>query len=1154
MQRYTGVRILRTMKARLVVSAMAGIVAMGIAAGSASVASAAEPWWNLTTLAVPEHFVPGGTGTLEVFASNVGDANVDGSSSPVKFTDKLPPGFTAVNVVPTAGIRNRAGEMQCTIGNSGSTVSCEYLEALLPPYEELEAAIEVHVATGVSGEVTNEFTVNGGGAPPASESSKLTVSAAPVPFGIASYSVKAEAEGGAADTQAGSHPFQLTTTMMLNQRSELEAPPALPKDLHFALPPGLIGNPTIMPQCQDTTFAQNFNFVNNCPPDTTVGVAVISLIEPSFLHYVTAPFPVFNLTPAKGEPARFGFSVFGVPIILNTAVRTGGDYGVTVSVENISQVPAFIGSRVTLWGVPADSRHDDARDWGCVGLFFPRKAFETFGAECLPTHNAQPAPFLTLPTQCGTPLTTSVTGDSWATLKQPEDYVGPVSYTLPETLDGCNHLAMPSEIQVSPDDANASTPTGMVVNVHAPQTATLGASGLAESSVKKIEVALPNGVTLNSGGAGGLQSCSLLHGREAGREALEAEGKISGIDLETAKPANCPQQSKIATVKVRTPLLPNALEGAVYLAKPDPLGALEPEDNPFDSLIAMYLVAEDPVSGTLVKLPMHVELNEATGQVVAIVENPELPFEDAELHFFGGSRAPLATPVLCGSYTTHATFSPWSEEAPVPSTATFDITNGVNGGPCPSDPRPFAPELNVGTTNIQAGAFTELRTTLGHPDPDQDLGGLQMKLPKGLMGTLSTVKLCPEPQAAEGTCGPESLIGHTTVTAGFGSTPAVVTRPGNVYITGGYHGAPYGLSIATPAEAGPFDLERGTPCDCVVVRAKVEVDPHTAQLTVTTDPLPQMIKGIPLNLQHVSVQIDRPGFTFNPTNCEKMAIEGSMVGSEGASTPISVPFQATNCAVLKFQPKFAVSTNGKTSKANGASLTANLSYPAAALGTQADIARVKVDLPKQLPSRLTTLQKACTNKQFELNPAGCPAESKIGFAKVTTPLLPVPLEGPAIFVSHGGEAFPSLTMVLQGYGVTVDLVGTTFISHAGITSTTFKTVPDVPFNTFTLTLPQGKYSALAANGNLCTSKLAMPTEFLAQNGAKINESTPISVSGCAKQKALTRAQKLARAMKACKKEESKSKRQKCEKTARTKYGPLNRKKNRRGAATPSRAR
>ena len=363
--------------------------------------------------------------------------------------------------------------------------------------------------------------------------------------------------------------------------------------------------------------------------------------------------------------------------------------------------------------------------------------------------------------------------------------------------------------------------------------------------------------------------------------------------------------------------------------------------------------------------------------------------------------------------------------------------------------------------------------------------------------------------------------------------------------------APFGITFEVPAKAGPFDFAktaRNHPaCDCVLVRGKIEIDPLTAAITIVSNPpgtpdsIPTHLEGIPLEIQKVNAVTTRSNFQFNPTNCNKMGVSGTIHSSEGGVDTINVPLQVTNCAALKFAPKFSVSTSGKTSKAKGASLTAKLSYPSAPQGTYANITRVKVDLPKQLPSRLTTLQKACTNAQFVLNPANCPKESKIGFAKVTTPLLPVPLEGPAIFVSHGGEAFPSLTMVLQGYGVTVDLVGTTFISKAGITSTTFKTVPDVPFSTFTLTLPQGKFSALAANGNLCTSKLAMPTEFLAQNGLKINQSTKIAVTGCAKKKALTRAQKLTAALKVCHKK-TKSKHAGCEKAAKKKFGPLKRAK------------
>ena len=349
-------------------------------------------------------------------------------------------------------------------------------------------------------------------------------------------------------------------------------------------------------------------------------------------------------------------------------------------------------------------------------------------------------------------------------------------------------------------------------------------------------------------------------------------------------------------------------------------------------------------------------------------------------------------------------------------------------------------------------------------------------------------------KANAGTCGPESLIGETTVSVGLGGDPYSVTG-GKVYITGPYEGAPFGVSVVVPAKAGPYDLGN------VIVRGTIAVDPITAALTITIDgsgpyKIPTILDGIPLQIKHINFTTTRSKFTFNPTNCDPMSVTGSMSSTEGATALLSVPFQVTNCALLGFKPGFKVSTSGKTSKADGASLTVKLTYPKAAFGSQVNIARVKVDLPKQLPSRLTTLQKACTAAQFNVNPAGCPAASFIGHAKAVTPLIPVPLEGPAIFVSHGGEAFPSLIIVLQGYGVTLDLVGSTFISHAGITSTTFKTVPDAPVGSFELMLPQGPYSALAANGNLCTSKLAMPTEFVGQNGAVINQSTPITAEGC----------------------------------------------------------
>jgi hypothetical protein len=540
-------------------------------------------------------------------------------------------------------------------------------------------------------------------------------------------------------------------------------------------------------------------------------------------------------------------------------------------------------------------------------------------------------------------------------------------------------------------------------------------------------------------------------------------------------------------------------------------------------------------------------LNEQTGQITTTVVNaPQLPVSDFKLTFDGGTKAALITPAHCGTYETTGEFTPWS--APLgpnfDTTAAFGVTSGPGGGSCPSTPLAFAPSLTAGSTSSLAGEFTGFSTVLERGDGQQRIEKLSIRLPKGVAGLLASVQLCEEPRAQEGSCSAASQIGHASVQSGIGSSPLVVPQPGEpespIYLTGPYGGAPFGLSIVTHVIAGPFNL--GT----IVTRAKIEVDPSTAQITVTTNPLPQIIAGVPTDLRVVDAVVDRPGFLFNPTNCNPQAVTGTATGAPpsgtsgeaGSSVGVESRFAVGGCKALTFAPKFAVSTPAHTSKRIGAGLTATLSYPASSLGSESEISLVKVDLPKQLPSQLKTLHLACLAAVFEANPANCPTHSIVGDATVMTPVLPVPLAGPAYFVSHGNEAFPSLTVVLQGDGVTVDLVGSTLIKN-GITSDTFKAVPDVPFNTFTLTLPQGEYPALnaylpaSANGSFCGTKLVMPTLFVAQNGLEIHQSTPITPIGC---KAPTKAQKLSAALKVCRTKQNKKKRTSCEATARKRYG------------------
>jgi hypothetical protein len=1021
-------------------------------------------------------------GQIVVTASNLGDANVNGETTPAIVRDKLPSGLRAVAITGTSGSLGPGSTAEKSIECSLGALSCTF-NKVLPPFEELNILISV-VAEGASSGETNEATISGGGAPQASVARPVGLGDEPVRFGVENYEMGPENEGGATDTQAGSHMFQLTTTFTLNQTVEREGLPlpagGLAKDLHFHLPPGLIGNATAIPQCAIKDFLTPVEGTHNkCAPQTAVGVAMITVNLPAGtvsggLNEFTVP--VFNIVPSVGEPARFGFFLLRAPVMLDTKLRTGSDYGVTVDVTNITQSAAFFRNEVTFWGVPGDSRHDSQRGWGC--LFDENNP--VFPEPCNPLGVEHPLPLLSMPTSCTGPLQTTVEAASWV---EPESFVTAGPNVAMPAMDGCNRLPFSPSIKVTPDGMAGSTPTGLTVDEHVPQETILSGSGLAESDVKGLSTTLPVGVALNPAAADGLEACS-----------------ESQIGLQNDSPPSCPDASKVATVKIKTPLIPNALEGAAYLATQN--------QNPFGSLVGLYVYAHDPIAGVSAKAAGEVVEDPVTGQLTAHFEHdpifeggpvgsqflPQVPFEDVELHFFGGDRAPLSTPALCGAYTTTGTFTPWAENGTTESSSTFNITTGPNGTPC-RNPLPFNPELTAGTTSIQAGGFSPFTMTMSRPDGSQNLTAIKLRMPPGLLGTLATVKLCKEAEANAGTCGPESLIGHTTVSVGVGGDPFTV-RGGEVFITEGYGGAPYGLSIVNPAKAGPFDLGK------VIVRAKIEVDPITTVLTITSDAtgpykIPTILDGIPLQIQHVNVSIDRPGFTFNPTNCSPLQIGGSLTSDQGSVQALSVPFQITNCAVLAFKPKLIAKTSGKTSRANGASLSVKLTYPAGPF--DANISKVKVDLPKQLPSRLTTLQKACPAKTFEANPAACPSASIVGHAKATTPVLPVGLEGPAYFVSHGGEEFPQLIIVLQGYGTTVHLVGSTFISKAGITSSTFKQVPDVPVGTFELTLPQGKFSALAANGNLCTTKkLAMPTSFVAQNGVVINTSTPIVPTGCAK--------------------------------------------------------
>jgi hypothetical protein len=1038
-------------------------------------------------------------GEIYINATNIGDSPFVGSGSPVELRDVLPAGLEAIAISggePTGSI-NVYNSIPCDL----ATLTCTF-DGSLAAFNTLELRVLVNVTGSV--EAPNEAVVSGGNAAATSLSEPVSISGEATPFAVHRYEMALEEEGGVPATRAGEHPFQFTVNITLNQGRDVNpifastpevVQAGLPKNFSFKLPPGLIGNPLRVPRCTLAQFYHRLEAGSECPASSAVGAIVITVREPKDVGTITIPAPIFNLEPTFGEPARFGFFVLPsyTPVIIDTAVRggpgTGEEYAITANVQNISQSAANIAATATFWGVPGAASHAAQRGWGCL---YQQAGFVRH-APCLANEETDPPVVFSMPTSCATPLVTSVESDSWED-RTFADFSG--SFSPSGDLEGCNQVPFSPGIHAEPTTRSAASPSGFDFNLSFYDEGLTNAGGLVQSQLNKTVVTLPEGFTIDPSAGVGLVGCTPA---DYARETLSSPPGTG-----------CPNESKLGTVEVETPLLSQKLTGNIFIAQPYENPFPEPAaGHPNGTLVALYIVIKNPETGLMIKLPGKVTPNPLTGQLVTAFEgNPQFPVSHFDFHFREGAQAPLITAATCGTYETKAELAPWSEPlSPITDSSSFEITSGVGGGACPSGGvPPFHPGIESGTINNNAGTFSPFYLHLTRTDGEQEISGFSTNLPPGLTGDLTGIPYCPETgieaarhksgaeEEANPSCPVASQVGHTLVGTGVGAVLAYV--PGKLYLAGPFHGAPFSLVSITSAKVGPFDL--GT----VVLRFGLSINPYTAQVNVSptsSEPIPTIIDGIVTHVRDIRVYVDRPDFTLNPTSCDPMAIGSTLTAHEGASATVSSPFQAASCADLKFQPKFQVTARAaKDTRLDGATLSVKLSYPQAPQGTQANIARVKVELPKGLPSRLTTLRKACTAAQFEADPAGCPAASRIGMAVVRTPILPVPLEGPAIFVSHGGEAFPSLTMVLQGDGVTIDLVGATFISKAGVTSTTFKTTPDTPFSTFELTLPQGEYSALTALGNLCKQKLTMPTEFVAQNGAEIHEGTKVAVAGCGK--------------------------------------------------------
>ena len=1055
---------------KLVCWVPAALVSLLLLAGSATAVTPAARL-KIESFALPSNFSVGdqagcespgrgpsaGTGeslcdAYQVTVTNVGSVPTDGS--PVTISDSLPAGLTVQGVYLLL-----SGDVGADAGNVASLychtapMQCRFPEALAPS-QRLTLDIFVTVQPGAAGSLLDTASVSGGGVAEAMTSVRNTNGSVPPPFGVSLFSSLFAGLDGLADTRAGGHPYELTTRLDLATAFKISPENVLEdssihnvKDVVVDLPLGYAGSALAAPTCTLAQLAsalpaQVNRHLGGCPPDTVIGhIDTEPTVGSLAIHS-----RLYNMVPERGVVAEFGFVDFvhTIHVLYARVASTPAGYVLRTTSSEIPQV-TLDDILVSIYGNPA------ARDGG-VGT---------------------PVAMFTNPSNCsGEPLVTRVHLDSW---QEPGSYNADGSPNLSDPrwveatssappVTGCDQLLFDPSISAQPETTAADTPSGLNVAFKVPQSE--DPETLATPPVRKAVVALPAGLVVNPSAANGLQTCSL--------------GQIGlGSDIQPT----CPDASKIGTVEVQTPALPGVLEGSIYLASQN--------ENPFHTLLAGYIVVEDPTTGVLLKVPGRIDPDPATGQLTATFdEGPQFPFGELKVHFFGGARAALRTPAACGTYTSNAVLTPWSAPdsgPPASASASFQISSGCGGG--------FAPSFSAGTVGNQAAGFSPFTLTLARQDGEQGLGGVTVTTPPGLLGILKSVQQCGEPQASQGTCGAASLIGHTTVAAGSGPDPLWV-QGGQVFLTGPYKGAPFGLSIVVPAVAGPFNL--GT----VVVRDTVSVDSHTAQITVSSDPLPTILDGIPLDLRTVNVAIDRPGFTFNPTSCEPLTVGGLLTSTQGVTANVSSRFQAADCANLAFKPSFKVSTQARTSKKNGASLDVKVGYPS---GEQANIHTVAVTLPKQLPARLTTIQQACPEATFAANPASCPAGSVIGTGVAKTPVLASPVAGPAYLVSHGGAAFPDLVMILQGEGVKLELVGSIDIKK-GVTSSTFASVPDAPISSFELTLPQGPHSGLAAvvpakaKGNLCGQTLTMPTTISGQNGAVVKQNTKIAVTGCPKAK------------------------------------------------------
>ena len=908
-------------------------------------------------------------------------------------------------------------------------------------------------------------------------------------FGLKDLDVTFTDEAGAPVSQAGAHPFAMSTNIDINTKPE----PAFPeigvipdgeaKDLTVHLIEGFGGNPSVAPPCSTVDFIER-----RCARSAIVGMVRLVVGDPNTIEVV----PVYNLTPPPGRVAKLGFIALGVPVPIEASLEPQPPYDVYAEVTNIPNLVMFYSSRLTLWGVPAAKAHD-----------------AEVGGE---SANVAEVPFITLPRACEGPLQTVFEATSWQgdffseAVPTHDDSEPP----QPRGFTDCGRLAFSPQAEAKPSTEQAESPSGLEFNLDVEDQGLSNPDGIAASDIKKAKVILPEGMTLNPSIAEGLATCS--------KQGYEAES------IASEPGQGCPQASKVGTVEAETPVLPGTvLKGSLFVAaQDDPATAQPGAENPFDSLIALYMVIKEPERGILVKLAGKVEPNPTSGQIETTFgeagnELPQQPLSHVRIHLREGGRSPLITPASCDAdpstpaqdpYEIKTIFTPWANpQNPLTTTSQFTITHGVADRPCPTGTPPFDPGFSAGTLNNDAKSYSPFDMRITRRDGDQDLTKFSALLPPGVIGKLAGIAKCPDAQIeaarhhsgraelAQPSCPQGSQIGDTEAGAGVGSQLTYV--PGHIYLAGPYKGDPLSVVAITPAVAGPFDV--GT----VVVRVALSIDPDTAEVKAdgsASDPIPHILKGIVLKVRDLRVNVDRQNFILNPTDCSPFQSTATLFGSNANvfdpadDVPVTrtARFQAANCASLGFKPAFKMSLTGGTRRGAHPAFRA-LVTPRA---QDANFAKAVVTLPHSAFLDQAHIRTICTRVQFAAK--ACPPGSVYGHATVLTPLLDEPLEGP-VYLRSSNHNLPDLVLALHGI-VDINAVGRIDSKNGGI-RTSFETIPDAPFSKLILDLPGGNKGLIVNSRNLCAATNKTKVSLSAQSGKPDQLSPPLKATACKGKKA-----------------------------------------------------